>query len=106
MARDALARSRLEMRQNGLVASRPIKLFLCFVSVALLAQAGEFVVLSNGFRIHADSHAADGSVIRLETSQGVIEIQASTVASFEEEEYTAPVSVAAVPTAPQTTLQP
>ena len=40
------------------VALRPIKLVLCFVAVALAAQAGEFVVLSNGFRIHADSHSA------------------------------------------------
>jgi soluble lytic murein transglycosylase-like protein len=73
------------------VALRPIKLLLCFVAVALVAQAGEFVVLSNGFRIHADSHTADGPVIRLQTSQGAIEIQASTVAAFEQEDYTAPV---------------
>src|SRR5580658_3744823 len=88
-----------EMRHNGLVALGPMKLFLCFVTVALAAQAGEFVVLSNGFRIHADSHIADGPVIRLQTSQGVIEIQASTVASFEQEEYTAP--VAAPPAVPE-----
>ena len=64
------------MRHNGLVALRPMKLFLCFVAVALTMQAGEFVVLSNGFRIHADSHTADGPLVRLQTSQGVIEIQA------------------------------
>jgi soluble lytic murein transglycosylase-like protein len=73
------------------VAIRPINLLLCFVAVALVAQAGEFVVLSNGFRIHADSHTADGPVIRLQTSQGAIEIQASTVAAFEQEDYSAPV---------------
>ena len=67
-----------------------MKLLLCFVAVALAAQAGEFVVLSNGFRIHADSHTADGPVVRLQTPQGAIEIQASTVAAFEQEEYTAP----------------
>lgn len=94
------------MRQNGLVAFRPLKLLLCFVAVALAAQAGEFVVLSNGFRIHADSHTADGSVIRLQTSQGVIEIQASTVASFEKEEYTPPAAApAAVSTAPNAASQ-
>jgi len=81
------------------VAIRPIKLFLCFVAVALVAQAGEFVVLSNGFRIHADSHIADGSVIRLQTSQGAIEIQASTVAAFEPEDYTAP-ALTPAPVAP------
>ena len=64
-----------------------MKLLLCFVTVALAAQAGEFVVLSNGFRIHADSHSRDGPVVRLQTSQGVIEIQASTVAAFEQEDY-------------------
>jgi soluble lytic murein transglycosylase-like protein len=72
------------------VALRPIKLVLCFVAVALAAQAGEFVVLSNGFRIHADSHSSEGPVIRLQTSQGVIEIQANTVAAFEQEDYTPP----------------
>jgi soluble lytic murein transglycosylase-like protein len=85
------------MRQNGLVAVRPMKLFLCFLTLALAAQAGEFVVLSNGFRIHADSHTADGSLIRLQTTQGVIEIQASTVASFEQEDYVAPPPTASTP---------
>src|ERR1700722_13762857 len=84
------------------VAVRPIKLVLCLTAIAAAAQAGEFVVLSNGFRIHADSHTADGPVIRLQTSQGEIEIQASTVGAFEEEEYVAPVPAASpvVPTAP------
>jgi soluble lytic murein transglycosylase-like protein len=72
------------------VAPRPLKLVLCFVTVALVAQAGEFIVLSNGFRIHADNHSADGPIIRLQTSQGVIEIQANTVAAFEQEDYTPP----------------
>jgi soluble lytic murein transglycosylase-like protein len=88
------------MRQNGVVAFHPIKLLLCFITVALVAQAGEFVVLSNGFRIHADSHTAEGPVIRLQTSQGVIEIQASTVASFEQEDYTAPAFTPAPVTPP------
>jgi len=78
------------MRHNGLVALRPMKLVLCFVAVALAAQAGEFVVLSNGFRIHADSHSSDGSVIRLQTNHGVIEIPANTVVAFEQEDYTPP----------------
>src|SRR5580658_9211539 len=94
-----------EMRHNGLVALGPMKLFLCFVTVALAAQAGEFVVLSNGFRIHADSHSADGPVIRLQTNQGVIEIQANTGAAFEPEEYTAPVApVVLLPSSTSTRL--
>jgi soluble lytic murein transglycosylase-like protein len=83
----------------------PIKILLCFVLVALAAQAGEFVVLSNGFRIHADSHSTDGPLILLQTSQGVIEIQASAVAGFEKEEYTPPAPAAVLaapkPAAPQ-----
>jgi soluble lytic murein transglycosylase-like protein len=67
-----------------------MKLFLCLLSATLTATAGEYVVLTNGFRIHADSHVADGSTVRLTTSQGVIELQASTVSSFETEEYTPP----------------
>ncbi len=70
------------------VVLRQLKLVVCFVTVALVAQAGEFVVLSNGFRIHANSHSADGPVIRLETNQGLIEIQANTVTAFEQEDYT------------------
>jgi soluble lytic murein transglycosylase-like protein len=67
-----------------------MKLLLCFVALALAAQAGEFAVLSNGFRLHADSHTADGPIIRLQSSAGVIEIQASSVVRFEQEEYTPP----------------
>jgi soluble lytic murein transglycosylase-like protein len=91
------------------VALRPIKLVVCSLAVALAAHAGEFVVLSNGFRIHADSHSADGSVIRLQTKQGAIEIQASTVAAFEQEDYTpapAPVPTASTPTTPKATHTP
>jgi soluble lytic murein transglycosylase-like protein len=84
----------------NVVALRPIKLALCFVAVALGARAGEFVVLSNGFRIHADSHTSDGPVIRLQTSRGAIEIQANTVASFEQEDYTAPAIPSTPPPAP------
>jgi soluble lytic murein transglycosylase-like protein len=84
-----------------------MKLLLCFVTVALAAQAGEFVVLSNGFRIHADSHAADGTVVHLQTSQGVIEIQASTVVAFEQEEYAPPVALpAGAPEAPKNATAP
>jgi len=77
-----------------------MKLLLCFVAVALAAQAGEFVVLANGFRIHADSHSSEGSVVRLQTNQGVIEIPANTVAAFEQEDYTPPAAAASPAAAP------
>jgi soluble lytic murein transglycosylase-like protein len=80
---------------------RPMKLLLCFVTVALAAQAGEFVVLSNGFRIHADSHVTDGPIIQLQTSQGIIEIQAASVAQFEQEDYVAPAPPVIPPAPPK-----
>lgn len=83
------------------VALRPMKLVLCFVAVA-----GEFVVLSNGFRIHANSHSSEGAVIRLQTNQGIIEIQANTVAAFEQEDYSPPTAPLATPEAPKAPTGP
>ena len=80
-----------------------MKLFLCFVWFTWSAWAGEYAVLSNGFRIHADSHVIDGGVIRLESSQGVIELPANSVVAFEQEEYTP--MPAAAPKTPQTAAQ-
>jgi soluble lytic murein transglycosylase-like protein len=66
------------------------------------AFAGEYAVLSNGFRIHAERHEADGQTIRLFTKEGMIEVPATTVSAFEKEEYVAPAPapVASVPTPP------
>lgn len=92
---------------NG-VPLRLLKILLCFVAVALAAQAGEFAVLANGFRIHADSHTTEGSMIQLQTSGGGIEIPADTVAAFEQEDYVAPPAApnaAATPT-PKSDLTP
>ena len=85
------------------VLTKPI---LCLLAGTLTASAGEYVVLSNGFSIHADSHVNDGAVIRLQTRQGVIEIQASTVAAFEQEDYTPPLPPPPKPTEPAAELQP
>ena len=73
------------MRQTGLV-----KLFLSLLVATITAHAAEYVVLSNGFRIHADSHVIDGDVMRLQISQGAIEIPANSVATIEAEDYTPP----------------
>jgi soluble lytic murein transglycosylase-like protein len=67
-----------------------MKLFLSLAIFTMAVQAGEFVVLSNGFRIHADSHAIEGAVMRIQISQGAIEIPANTVATIEAEDYTPP----------------
>ena len=47
-------------------------------------------MLSNGFRLHAERHEVVGSSVLLYTKDGVTEMPAATVASFEIEEYTAP----------------
>jgi soluble lytic murein transglycosylase-like protein len=73
----------------------PISLAL---ASSLSAFAGEFAVLSNGFRIHAERHEAAGFNVLLYTKDGVTEMPAATVASFETEEYTVP--PAPIPPAP------
>ena len=52
--------------------------------------AGEYAVLDNGFRIHADSHTVEGDAVQLLTAQGVIQVPTASVRSFEVEEYTPP----------------
>jgi soluble lytic murein transglycosylase-like protein len=74
-----------------------MKLLLCFLAITCSAPAGEYVVLWNGFRIHADSHVSDGSVLRLQTSNGAIEIESRTVIAIEQEDYTPPPAAALKP---------
>jgi len=65
------------------------RLFLSLL-LALPAWAGEYAVLANGFRIHADRHETSGAGVRLYTRDGVIEVPANFIASFEAEDYIAP----------------
>jgi soluble lytic murein transglycosylase-like protein len=78
--------------------------------MALPAFAGEYAVLSTGFRIHAERHEADGANLKLFTKDGVIEVPASSVSGFEEEEYVEPAPVAAaapvIPPAPPKSTDP
>ena len=67
------------------------------LTCSLAAPAGEYALLSNGFRIHADSHSTEGALVKLSTAQGIIELPANTVTGFETEEYTPPPPPAAVP---------
>jgi len=52
--------------------------------------AGEYAVLSTGFRIHADHHERDAGMVRLFTKDGVTELPSGSVVAFEAEDYTAP----------------
>jgi soluble lytic murein transglycosylase-like protein len=88
----------------------------CKLLYALLlaspAFAGEYAVLSTGFRLHAERHEVDGANVKLFTKDGLIELPASSIASFETEEYVEPAApaltapaapVATVPAAPKST---
>jgi soluble lytic murein transglycosylase-like protein len=79
---------------------------LCLLTVTVAVSAGEYVVLSNGFRIHAESHILDGAVVRLQSSQGAIEIPAARVANFEKEDYTPPSPAVQKPVDPIAEIQP
>jgi len=77
------------------------KLFLSLILAAFAAAApvfgAEYAVLANGFRIRADRHENDGSTVRLYTKDGVTEMPAASVVSFEAEEYVAPPAAPAAP---------
>ena len=62
-----------------------MKLFIILAAPAL-ALAGEYAVLSNGFRIEAERHDAAGSMIRLHTNTGSIDIPAAEIVRFEQDE--------------------
>jgi soluble lytic murein transglycosylase-like protein len=70
------------------------KLFSGWILIAfaagLPAFGGEYAVLANGFRIRAERHEIAGSSVLLYTKDGVTEVPAASVASFETEDYTAP----------------
>jgi len=79
-----------------------MKAIFILLSITLSATAGEYAVLANGQRIHAESHETNGNLIRLLTKTGSIEFPANQVASFEQEDYVPP-----PPTPPaQTAVQP
>jgi len=69
------------------------------VLAALLGScfAGEYAVLASGFRLHADRHETDGSIVRLYANGGVTEIPAPQITGFEADEV--------VPSAPPPVLQ-
>ena len=74
------------------------------VTIVLLAAAnawaGEYAVLTTGYRIHAERHAAAGETVTLyEKDGGYSEVPAALVAGFEPDEKAAPAEAAANPSA-------
>src|SRR5690242_1521391 len=65
---------------------RPAKLLLTISALATSCVAGEYAVLSTGFRIHSERHETDGAIVRLYANGGVTEVPAAHITAFETEE--------------------
>lgn len=81
-----------------------VRLFavLLFVFGAIgQACAGEYAVLSSGSRLYAERHETVGDQVRLFSGQGSIDIPATTVSGFEQEEYAPPKPAPEVPFIPK-----
>jgi len=77
-----------------------LAIFLC---LSVTAFAGEYAVLANGARLHADRHESEAGKVRLYNGGGFVELDAAQVHSFDVEEVPAQTSVPqalAVQTAP------
>src|SRR5579859_1661551 len=75
-----------------------MKVLLLTLTLALSCFAGEFAVLSTGFRLHVDHHEIAGSNVRLyQEDGGYSELSASMVTGFEQEVELPPPAPVAVP---------
>jgi soluble lytic murein transglycosylase-like protein len=88
--------------------SCPMKVLLLTSTLAVSCFAGEFAVLSTGFRLHADHHEVDGSSVRLyQKDGGFSQLDASLITGFEQEVELPAVAPSVTPavnaTAPQLT---
>jgi soluble lytic murein transglycosylase-like protein len=72
---------------------------ICAFALPMAAWAGEYVVLGSGLRLHADRHETEAGTVRIFSGGGVVEMPATAIAGFEEEEI-----VAAAPSPPQAVL--
>ena len=85
---------------------RAVKVIAVWMVLAGVCPASEYAVLSTGFRIHADRHETEGSVVRLFDNGGVTEFPAAQIARFEaDEEKPRPVAPPAPVAAPLPTLR-
>jgi soluble lytic murein transglycosylase-like protein len=79
---------------------------LLILLIPAASFAGEYAVLTSGFRVHADRHEQTGEVVILYAESGKVEFPATLIASFEQEEAVpAPKVVAEEPKAPATLLK-
>ncbi|MBX9603802.1 MAG: lytic transglycosylase domain-containing protein [Bryobacteraceae bacterium] len=76
------------------------------ILMAAPLAAGEFAVLSNGFRIAADRHERVGDRILLHTEKGITELPASQVVAIEKEEVAPAPAPAVAPEPPKAVAPP
>lgn len=85
--------------------------FVFILLLTLEASAGEYAVLQNGFRLHADRHELQGETIRLHTSTGTLDVPSKDIQAFEVEEYVVqkievpPIAPAITTPSPEPTLR-
>jgi soluble lytic murein transglycosylase-like protein len=77
-----------------------ITLVAVLLGTAAPGEAGEYVVLANGMRLHADRHEITGGTAQLFSAGGVVEIPAATIARYEQEEIVPEVPAPAPPPTP------
>src|SRR5262249_44432089 len=63
---------------------------------ALPLWAGEYVLLGNGFRLHADRHEICGDSVLIFSGDGVTEMPAAAITGYEPEESHAPLQPAMI----------
>lgn len=71
-----------------------------------MLQGGEYAVLETGFRLYVDRHEVDGDIVRLYSSDGVIEMDRLRVVAFEPDEVVPSAPAAAAPPPAVTTEAP
>jgi soluble lytic murein transglycosylase-like protein len=86
-----------------------LRLVATLITLAAPVWAGEYVVLANGFRLHADRHEVEGGTVRIFSGGGVVEMAAATISDYEQEEPPAivqPKPAASPAPAPAVTVKP
>jgi hypothetical protein len=65
-------------------------LIVLALTLSPLVLAEEDVLLTNGFRLHADHHETDGETVKVYSGSGFVEMPAASIAGYETIEKTKP----------------
>ncbi len=87
------------MKKSHNIAQRWSRPALAMFLLTGSAFGGEYAVLTNGFRLHAQRHETAAGRVKLYENGGVSEFAEGDVVSFEAEEWTAPAPLAPAPAA-------